>query len=288
MPVTGVTLGDVFMPVRRQAPDFVDSQGISWLCLELNGWDDGWKGSGTSTKRPTAHGSWVTRQYADPRVLSIKGRLIATSGLWDDATLALDRLQAAVPFDDLGPIVVSTGEGTLADQTALVRQHGDPVANRLGARVDFSLSFEAPDPRKYSTVTQNLVLVLPATTGGLTPPLTPPLTPTGTSTVSQGVAFNAGTAEAPLTVTIAGPCPPGAVVANTTTGQAIRVMDAVGAAETLVLDSATTSATVAGQARKTVGTWPTLARGANTISFYALGGYDPATVATMSWRSAWR
>lgn len=286
--MTGVTIGTVFLPVYRQATTFVDAQGISWLCLELSGWDDGWEGAGQVTQRPSAPGGWVAPQVATPRVLSVKGRMIATSGLWDDVTRAWDGLQAAVGFEDLAPIVVSTGEGSLGDQTALVRQHQKPVLTRLGNRGDFSLSLIAPDPRRYATATQSLTLGLPANTGGLTPPLTPPLTPVGTSAVSQGVAVNAGNTDAPLTITLPGPCPAGAVIANTTTGKAIRVMDAVSAAETLVLDTAAGTATVNGQARKIVGTWPSLARGSNTLSFYAVGGYDPAASAVITWRSAWR
>lgn len=287
-PLTGVTIGPIFLPVYRQAPSFVDAQGISWLCLDIQGWADGWEGTGAVTQRPTAHGAWISRQYASPRVLSVKGRMLATSGLWDDVTRAWDRLQAAVPFELPGPIIVSTGEGTVADQTALIRQHEKPLFTQLGNRGEFSLSLIAPDPRKYSTLIQSLVLVLPATTGGLTPPLTPPLTPTGTSTVSQGIAVNSGTADAPVTITLPGPCPAGAVIANTTTGQALRVMDAISGSETLVIDTASATASVGGQARKIIGTWWSLAPGANTISFYATGGYDPAASATVVWQSASR
>lgn len=288
MPATGVTLGPIFMPVYRQGPDFVDAFGISWLCTELTGWDDGWEGSGTVFQRPTADGAWVSPQYATPRVLGVKGRLIASSGTWDDATRAWDRLQAATPFRAVAGIVISTGEGTVADQTALIRQHEKPVITRFGNRIDFSLSLLAPDPRKYAVASQSLALVLPNNTGGLTPPLTPPLTPTGTSTVSQGVALNSGTTDAPVTIALPGPCPAGAVIANTTTGQAIKVMDAISAAETLIIDTATGAAYVNGQARKVTGTWWSLVPGSNTISFYATGGYDPAASATITWRSAWK
>lgn len=288
MPSTGMTLGPVFMPVYRQGPDFVDAFGISWLCIDITGWDDGWEGSGTVTQRPTAEGAWVSPQYAGPRVIGVKGRLIATSGLWDDATRAWDRLQAAVPFRGLAPIVISTGEGSIGDQTALIRQHEKPVAARLGSRIDFSLSLLAPDPRKYSTAIQSMSLVLPNNSGGLTPPLTPPLTPTGTSTVSQGIAINAGNFDAPVTITLAGPCPAGAVIANASTGQAIKVMDAISGSETLTIDTATGSAYVGGQARKVVGSFWSLVPGPNTISFYATGGYDPAASAVVAWRSAWK
>lgn len=285
-PLTGLTIGSTFLPAYSGTPD--DAQGIRWALTQLNGWFDGWEGSGTVTQRPTADGAWVSPQWASPRVLAVKGRLIATSGLWDDVTSAWDALQAEVPFRNLSPIVVSTGEGTIAEQTALVRQHEKPILTRHGNRGEFSLSLLAPDPRKYSTTIGSLTLVLPVNTGGLTPPLTPPLTPTGTSSVSDGVAVNDGNTDAPVTITIPGPCPANTVIANTTTGQALRVVDAISGSETLVLDTAAATASVDGQARKVLGTWWSLAPGANTISFYSISGYDPASSATITWRSAWR
>lgn len=284
MPDVGVQIGTVFMHDTAGEPPR-DADGVRWKLNRLEGWFDGWEGAGNVDQRSQADGAWVSPQYAGPRVVHVGGSIEAAS--WDVVTRAWDRLLAQIPFRQLGPLVVSTGEGTIAAQTAQIRQHEKPIlAERYPTWAKFSLSLLAPDPRKYATVTQSVGLVLPITTGGIAPPLTPPLTITGSTSTSQATLTNEGNVLTYPVLTITGPCPP-ARIANLTTSEVIRVVDPVPAGQTLVIDVAAGTATTGGQARRVLGTWWGLQPGANEISFTA-DTYDAGAGLTVAFRSAWK
>lgn len=280
---TGVQLGSIFAPVYTTDVT-PDAFGVRWKTTKIDGWFDGWEGSSSVEQKSQADGVWVDPQYAGPRIVHWGGSLKADS--WDAVTRAWDRLLAQLPFRQLGTIVVSTGEGTVVDQTALVRQHEKPILNRHHTRGDFSLSLLAPDPRKYALVTQNVGLVLPITTGGMAPPLTPPLTITGTISNSTATITNEGTVTTYPVLTIAGPCPP-CTIANVTTSEALRVVDAVPAGQTLVIDVLAGTAVNGGQARRVLGTWWGLVPGANQVSFTG-DTYDAGATLNIAYRSAWK
>jgi hypothetical protein len=282
VPATGVHVGEVFLPAYTGAP--VDEHGVQWKLTKLDGWDDGWEGSGTVEQKSQADGAWVSPQYAGPRVVHLKGSLQASSE--DDATRAWDRLLGGLAFRQLATLRVSRGEGTVSDRTALVRQHEKPVTDRHHGRIVFSLSLLAPDPRKYATTVQTNNLVLPLATGGITPPLTPPITVTGSSTVSQATLVNAGTVITYPVLTITGPCPP-ARITNLTTSESIRVVDAVPAGQTLTIDLLNGTAVTGGQARRVLGSWWGLQPGANEVAFSA-DSYDAGAGLQVSFRSAWK
>lgn len=282
VPTTGVHLGDVFLPAYTGAPR--DDQGVQWKLTTLDGWDDGWEGSSSVDQRSQADGAWVSPQYASPRVVHLAGSL--DTATWDDASRAWDRLLAQIPFRQLASLRVSTGEGTVPERTALVRQHEKPVLTRHAGHGNFSLSLIAPDPRKYSSTSRNASLVLPILTGGIAPPLTPPFTVTGSTSLSQITLTNDGNITTYPTLVIVGPCPPARIV-NLTTGEALRVVDAVPADQTLLIDVLAGTATTGGQARRVLGAWWGLAPGANAIAFTA-DGYDAAAQLLISYRSAWK
>jgi hypothetical protein len=167
-----------------------------------------------------------------------------------------------------------------------VRQHEKPIINRVAFRGDFSLSLLAPDPRKYDVTSRSVSLVLPIASGGIAPPLTPPLTITGSTSQSQATLTNDGTVATFPTFVLSGPCPP-ATIANLTTGEALRVLDAVPAGQTLVIDVLNGTATTGGQSRRVLGTWWGLVPGANEVAFWA-ESYDAAAGLQVSYRSAWK
>lgn len=282
-PTTGAQIGDVRLYVYDE-PGRVDEYGVKWGLTELDGWFDGWEGSGTVDQRTRADGAWVSPQYASSRVVHLSGRMEGPS--WDAITFAWDRLIAQIPFRQLASLRVSTGQGVMPELTALVRQHEKPILNRFDNRAEFSLSLLAPDPRRYDATSQSVSLVLPASTGGLTPPLTPPITMTGSTSLSQATLVNDGNWASPPMITLVGPCPP-ATIANLTTGEAMRVIDAVPAGQSLVIDVLNGTATVGGQARRVLGTWWELAPGVNEIAFSA-DGYDAGATLLVSFRSAWK
>lgn len=282
VPDTGVRLGDVFLPAYTGAP--LDEHGVQWKLTKLDGWDDGWEGSGTVDQKSRADGAWVSPQYAGARVVHLAGSLQTTS--WDDATRAWDRLLGGLPFRQLATLRVSRGEGTLPEQTALVRQHEKPATTRHHGRIAFSLSLLAPDPRKYDSTSRSASLVLPVLTGGIAPPLTPPLTITGSTSRSQVTLVNDGNWTTYPTLVLAGPCPP-ATIANLSTGDVRRVIDAVPAGQSLVVDELNGTATVQGQARRALGTPLGLQPGVNEIAFHA-DGYEADAQLLISYRSAWK
>lgn len=282
MPATGAKIGDVHLHAYYGNP--TDAYGVQWGLTKLDGWFDGWEGSGGVDQRSQADGAWVSPQYARPRVIHVGGRFEAPS--WDAATQAWDRLLGQLPFRQLSTFRVSTGEGTLPEQTALVRQHEKPVLNRRDNRATFSLSLLAPDPRRYDSTSRSASLVLPVLTGGIAPPLTPPLTITGSTSRSQVTLVNDGNWTTYPTLVLAGPCPP-ATIANLSTGEVRRVIDAVPAGQSLVVDELNGTATVQGQARRVLGTPLGLQPGVNEIAFHA-DGYEADAQLLISYRSAWK
>lgn len=283
MPATGVQIGDIMLSAYDDQP--ADAFGTIWGLIGLDGWYDGWEGSGTVDKRSQADGDWVTPQWASGRVVHVSGTIDDTS--WDNVTRAFDRLLAQLPFRQLGSMIVTAGEGTYPPQLSQVRQHEKPIlSERFNNRAEFSLSVFAPDPRKYETNLRTYNLVLPILSGGIAPPLTPPFTITGSTSVSQVDVVNDGNVTTYPTLTITGPCPP-ATITNLTTSQALRVVDAVPAGQTLIIDVQNGVATNGGQSRRVLGSWWGLQPGSNTIALTA-DGYDAAAQLTVTYRSAWK
>lgn len=282
-PSTGVTVGDVRLYAYDE-PQRVDEYGVKWGVTKLDGWFDGWSGTAAVDQRTRADGAWISPQYAGPRVIHVDGRFEAPS--WDAATAAWDRLLAQVPFRQLSTLRVSTGEGTMPEQVASIRQHEKPLLTRHDNRATFSLSLIAPDPRKYDATSRNTSLVLPLLTGGIAPPLTPPITVTGSTSRSQVTLTNDGNVLTYPTLVLVGPCPP-ATIANLTTGEAMRILDPVPADQTLVVDVLNGTATNGGQARRVLGSWWGLVPGVNEVALSA-DGYDAGAQLMLTYRSAWK
>jgi hypothetical protein len=282
--MTGVTIGTVHMNWRTPGT-VLDEFGIDWGLTQIDGWFDGWEGSSSVDQRSQADGAWVSPQYAGPRIVHVAGDMRGPS--WDAITRGWDGLLAQLPFRQLATMRVDLSDGGVVEQTALVRQHEKPIlSDRFRGRANFSLSLLAPDPRKYDASSRSASLVLPLLSGGIAPPLTPPFTITGSTSLSQTSLSNDGNTTTYPILMVAGPCPP-AVIANLTTGEAMRVVDAVPAGQTLVIDVLAGTATVGGQSRRVLGSWWGLVPGVNEVAFSA-SGYDAAAGLSISYRSAWK
>lgn len=283
--MTGVTIGSTHLHWRTLPGGTKDEYGVDWGLTGLDGWFDGWEGTGPVDQKTRADGAWVSPQYAGGRIVHVNGTIAAPS--WDAATIAWDRLLGEFPFRQLATLKVATGEGAVPEQMALIRQHEKPVlSNRFKGRAEFSLSVIAPDPRKYDASSRNTSLVLPVSSGGIAPPLTPPLTVVGSTSRSQVTLTNDGNVTTFPTLMVVGPCPP-ATIANLTTGEAMRVLDPVPADQTLVVDVLNGTATTGGQARRVLGSWWGLVPGVNELAFSA-DGYDAGAQLHVSYRSAWK
>lgn len=280
----GVQIGTILLrDTEGEVPP--DAFGTRWKLTGLDGWFDGWESTTASTEqRSQADGAHVGLQYAGPRVIHVKGSAEDTS--WDGVTRAWDRLLAQIPFRPLGPITVSTGDGTVPQMSALVRQHERAIlSERYPTWAKFSLSLMAPDPRRYATTTQSVNLVLPFASGGLSFPLTFPISFPVSTTISQATATNDGNVTTFPILTITGPCPPARII-NLTTNEVIRVVNPVLAGQTLVIDVAAGTATNGGQPRAVIGSWG-LRPGANEVAFVA-DSYDAGAVLAVTYRSAWK
>lgn len=282
--MTGATIGTVHLNWKT-AGSTLDAFGVDYGLTKIDGWFDGWEGSGTVDQRSQQDGAWISPQFANPRVIHLGGSIRAAS--WDDCTRAWDRLLSQIPFRNLAAIKVSTGEGAVPEMTALVRQHEKPLlADRFAGRATFSLSLLAPDPRRYEVTTRTTSLVLPVATGGISFPITFPIQFPASTAVSQATLTNDGTVTTYPTLTVTGPCPPATII-NLTTSEAIRVVDAVPAGQTLIIDVLNGTATTGGQSRRVLGSWWGLVPGANEIAFRA-AGYDAAAGLRVDYRSAWK
>lgn len=285
--MTGVTIGSTHLHWKRLPGGTRDAFGVDWGLDSLNGWFDGWEGSGSTEQKSQADGVWISPQYAGARVVHIAGDIDAPS--WDAATQAWDRFLAGLPFRSLAPMTVTTGDGAVPEQMAMIRQHEKPLLpseKRFKGRAEFSLSVIAPDPRKYATTPTTANLVLPFSSGGLSFPITFPISFPVSTTVSQATLTNAGSVTTYPTLTITGPCPPARIM-NLTTSEVIRVVDAVPAGQSLVIDVLNGTATVGGQARRVLGSWWGLQPGPNEVAFVA-DSYDAGAALNVSFRSAWK
>lgn len=263
----------------------VDEYGVRWSLTGLDGWWDGWVGGVSSTQRQGAHGTWPSPVWATGRVVQVEGQLDA--GTWDAATLAWERLVSQIPLSRLTTVTVFTGEGGVPAQQAEMRQANRPTARRFVGRITFSLSLEAPDPRRYSVDEQLVSTGLPITTGGLSLPISLPVSIGATVASGRVQVVNAGNEATPVVLEVQGPCPTGATITNLTTGQRLTVPEEVPDGQTLVLDSASRTARIDGASRTVTGTWFDLAPGTNEVAFGS-SSYDPAALLTIRYRHAWR
>jgi len=269
-----LTLGDVSL-------GFTDAYGVEWILEGLSGWSDLPPSTGSVEQRAADHGAWYGSAYYGPRILEVRGAIMANS--WADAGAALDRLWAAVPLSE--PDWMYVDEGYQERQT-LVRQDGDPIVERLNGWARFSLSLVAPDPRRYGAEV-SASTGLPLTTGGLTLPITLPVTVGATTTSGLLSVVNEGNMPTRPVMAVTGPCPP-FTITQVSTGRRLSALEAVPAGRTMFLDFDRRLALLDGTALRVVtGTWFELEPGTNDIQFNS-STYDAAAQLTVTFRSAWR
>lgn len=271
-----VTLGAVTLGVT-------DDYGVRWILQDVKGWSDPPSSTGEVPQRAADHGGWASPAYYAPRVIEIEGSLVADS--WAIASDALTRLWAAIPLQATDWLYVTEGSRTLC---ALVRQDGDPLVERQGGWARFSLSLEAPDPRRYDANETTANTGLPATTGGMALPLALPLTIGATIAAGVLSVTNDGNMGTRPTFTVAGPVAAGATITHRGTGKVLRIPDGVPAGRKLTIDTDRRRALLDGTAARVVtGTWFEYAPGVNEVAFSA-PSYNSGALLTSTHRSAWR
>ncbi|MBA2767868.1 MAG: phage tail family protein [Sporichthyaceae bacterium] len=283
-----LTIGSTIAMSGAHLDPLVDAYGVDWLLTKLDGWDDGYAAPDSGvTNRVSDHGGHVSDVFAVPRIVHVEGRLKAPS--WDAATLAWERLMAAVPLSDQTTMTVAHGvAAVLPTKQAAVRQHEKPViSERVGGLLSYSLSLIAPDPRRYSTVLQTASTGLPFTTGGLSLPIALPISIGATVNSGRLSVVNDGNVASPPLLSITGPCP-APTITHLGSGRRLVVADAIDAGRVLTIDTVDQVALLDGTVLRTVtGSWWHLEPGVNQIAFTA-PAFDAGALLTISFRSAWK
>lgn len=247
---------------------------------KLEGWWDSPASTGIATQKNNEHGAFLGPAYYGPRVIIAEARI---DGFNPGDSLAVARqVMQGLEVGELRTLSVTDELGTL---TADVRQEGDPILVRSGNRMIVSLSMLAPDSRRYGPW-QSVSTGLPQASGGFTLPVTLPILMTGTGAAGALSILNDGDVDAPMLMSVSGPCPPFAI--SDQQGRQLVYGEAVDAGRFLQIDTGSRTALLDGTANRVVtGTWPVLRPGANTFQFTA-SAYDAGAQLTIAYRSAWR
>lgn len=264
---------------------------LRWRSIE--GWEELPAVDDQSAPWSGQHGSAPGPLLAQSRAVTLDG-IVRVGG---DLGITVAALNAATRVrDDEQPLVVwLDARGPLLAYGRVLRRRV-PVdrAYRIGTVLGLSVQWSCSDPRRYELAEQVAAAGLPQPEGGLTFPLTFPLD-WGTPAVSGTLtATNTGDAPAGLVVEFRGPVAAPALV-RLSDGLRLEYDLAVAAGETLTVDTAAGTVRLDGADRLYTATTRsipeqafTLAPGATDLAYRAgPGSTDPATTATVRWRSAY-
>jgi hypothetical protein len=151
-----------------------------------------------------------------------------------------------------------------------------------------AIEFTCSDPLVYDSVLQTASTGLPSPTAGLTFNATPNFV-FGASTGGSFQLTNSGNYNAPMVVTITGPCTHPVLKIGS---QFLGFNVTLGPTDTLVIDTGAQTATLNGTADRTGtidtgSTWLTLAPGVNTVGVSSSDSAAVAAVFTGAFRNAW-
>lgn len=255
----------------------VDEHGTNLILQQ----EDGWLGSvgarNEKLNRPARHGAYAAPAYLEARAFTIAGKAV---GKTEAGTLATARAISALLADG------APDQFQWADPSggygAMVQRDGPPKIRLLTPTVfEWSLTFYAPDPRRYgTTVNRQVGLRTPA--GGLAYPLAYPLDYGAIPTGGRVTFVNSGTASTEPIITVTGPFASGFEITYAETGRRLRYEATVGS--DLVIDCGAGTVTAQGQERAmylTVREWFSVPAGATaTFALATLGGETAATAPT--------
>ncbi|MEW2161450.1 hypothetical protein AB0912_00335 [Streptomyces sp. NPDC007084] len=285
--VAGQDLGGLRVDLGPVPLGSVDTSGVAWRLMDLDGWDSPEVRS-EMQQREADHGAWASPVYLGERPMTASG-VIETP---DRATLddAMERLRSAVALTDTLMVVWES-----TPKQALVRRSGKLVMKYITDRVaSYSLMVTAPDPRRYGVDLQSDTAKLPVTTGGLTPPVTPPVTIVSTSVSGVIDAENVGSFETRPVFVINGPVDSPKILAQMPDGSTrfLTYSQSLGVGEQLVINTDAHSVILNGDVsrRRFMATptgWPIIpANSQISVRFDALY-YNSSATLTALWRSAW-
>lgn len=245
-----------------------------------------------STARALSHGALDRTRYYDGRVISLRGEVWAGDAVtfWG----AVDALKGAFALSPGLKVLTWRREGLAYDERALVRAAGQlTLPLKAGTWwAEFGAELFAPDPRVYSATlsTASYDPTLAGSGSGVAFPLAFPLT-FGSASSSQLVVDNAGNISTPPVLTVTGPVT-NPIVDNDTTGESVYTEGlSLSASDSLVIDTATRSATINGTAvpqyiDAELTRWFELAPGQNLLRLRGTGMTTGQTLLTCTYRDA--
>lgn len=225
--------GEVGYELPGWAGNAVDDAGVLWKVTKEVGWAAGLNPRSRRAPRPSGHGTTRSRPFGDERIITLTGVAEAPDPVARE--FAKDRFTALLSGPNLEQLVVRERH---MSRRAAVELNGDPRVTDLTPVVfEWQLAMAAPDPRKYAVDPVPLTTPLQQPGGGIAPPWTPPIVLPERAAGGWVTATNAGTAPAPMLITLRGPqLYPGVV--NATTNQLLRYGIALDDDDQLVIDTA--------------------------------------------------
>lgn len=253
------------------ALDNPDGNGVRWYVESLDGFDSPpvrGQSYGITGVAGALPGEWVD----DPRALQVRGKFYAPSesAMWS----TMEALNNALPRGTDKQLLVATVLRTYA----LGYRVGSGTAPIIRPLTDRAVEFDLPliclDPRKYASAASHLGI--------------------GPTSDATGAATQAGNFERtpPDSLTVTG-FTGGATnfhLANSTVGQTLSYLHAIGSGEVLTVDfrAGTVTSSISGDVSTRMDSasrWWDLVAGPNVVHFTTDGG---SAAFDLAWRNAWK
>lgn len=274
-----------------------DANGVDWVLTKEVGWFASAPPKPTRTNKAGATGSYRSQNFRGERIITLEGVMAAP----DIGTLRAAQHQLAAVCGDpsqLYTLACAEETGTLTATVELDAQILMTPINYLSC--NWSLQLAAPDPAKYSAVSQQAQAMLPSTTGGLDWSTGGGLNWSaggGLNWGSGGVsgnlsAINTGTAESWPTFTInAGTGILDPSITNSVTGQTLAYTGALGSGDVLVISTSPFNRFVQlnGTDRRpflTTSQWFSFAPGVTNVLAFAADSYSSTASLQVAWYPA--
>lgn len=236
--------GLVTTPGQLQFGPMLLGGGTSAGWRTLTGWRDLPDAELGDSPRPQAHGNYPGSVFGGPIAVTFQFLLRGTPAEKLADLETLERWTQLKPSGEELWLAVDDGDGVWMRRARVIGRSIPQEKHFTHAPLECALQFLCADPRRYSLDETTGQAVLASGSGGLAYPLVYPLV-YGTQSAGALAVTNAGTADAPLTLTFLGPLTNPRVVCDDWT-LAFDITLAGG--ETLAVDTGTGTALLNGTA----------------------------------------
>ena len=240
-----------------------------------------------TTPKPRMHGAYGDVGYAGAMPLELGGLIYASGPNWAQSNARRDALIAACWVGVPTTLLIS-GDGVTRQMTVRSTGNGvDVVETNTYTHQVYRVTWEALDPRMFSTALHLAQVGLATASGGWTFPWTFDWVFGAVSSGGSISAPNAGSAPAPWVARFDGPLT-NPSISHQEQGRTLTFQIVLAAGDFLVVDSAARTVLLGGTASRystlVTPNWFDLTPGANTIRFGATAG---SGTLTFSYRDAW-